>query len=405
MLVLAALLAAAAPVTAPAPPGVEVAIVWWEPVEAEEEGDLALRQQLREALAEQLDIPVEAVRDRAFEDARALAPHRQSRELAELHGQLREELDGADLDFRAGRFEAAQARASAVLERLHARPDLPGAAASAREAHLLSAKLAWAAADFERAEQELAAALDLDPRAQLSSREAPPGLIERYAELQTRLLGSESTWTAPELRWGDAGPPERFEIELDGVQGMRTLPPGPHFVRVRVPGHAALARWQDTGQAIELAQLQPLLGPDVTRSSAEICALLGLERLVIAAAREGRLALQVRDCTAAHGAPWFADELGPGALSNGLAQALAGPFDQSDPGLLDAWPPLVDSGPILPPPEEPPPRPWFRKGWIWGTSVGALALVSGAVAAGVLLGGARGPAGLDVDADDFIGAP
>src|SRR5690606_37041392 len=107
--------------------------------------------------------------------------------------------------YRAGRFDEAQALLEHTLTSLHDHPALPGAAASAREAHLLAARIAWARGRTDDAERALGDALRLDPEARLAARQAPPELIERYRSLQASLLASrEHGWVTPRLLVADA---------------------------------------------------------------------------------------------------------------------------------------------------------------------------------------------------------
>jgi hypothetical protein len=90
-------------------------------------------------------------------------------------------------------------------------------------------------------------------------------------------------------------------------------------------------------------------------------------------------------------------------LGSLLATVLVGEFAGERATLADAWP-LLAAPPVVTPPlaDTPPRKPWFRKGWVWGTSVGALALVGGAIATGVVLAATPSSPRIEIDADDFI---
>jgi hypothetical protein len=54
--------------------------------------------------------------------------------------------------------------------------------------------------------------------------------------------------------------------------------------------------------------------------------------------------------------------------------------------------------------EPDPKKPWYRRGWIWGASVGTAGAIAAGVVAGVLLGGRQQPSSsLNIDANTFIG--
>jgi hypothetical protein len=325
---------------------------------------------------------------------------------------VRANLDSADDAYREGRFDAALVELTAALTTLHDHPALPGAAASAREAHLLAAKIAWARADRTAAELALGEALRLDPEAQLSVREAAPELVARYLELQTQLLaGRESTWMQPTITLatlaeaGVEGPRADdldspiLEIEIDAVPGLRPVPPGPHFIVVYRDGHEPVAAWHDVANPWVLAPAKPRLADDPDQTMAEVCEVLGLDILILAERRDALVGLQALRCGVGLGPMWSGP---PEQLQAGVARALAGPFDGDGLTLMGEW--LVEVHTPLTPTIVDPPRPWFRRGWIWGTSAGVTAAIVGGVVAGVLLSNRESPPPmLDIDSNDFIG--
>lgn len=358
-----------------------------------------LRAALRDAIAEQLGRPAAAVPDHAVDRARTAIAHAVPVELRAVHREVRAGLDRADAGFRAGEFADTKAELGAVLSTLRSDPLVPGAAASAREAHLLAARVAWAQGDVAAAEAALAEALRLDPEAELSARRAPPGLVERYVAQRRQLLDGRAGWPTPELSDFD-------RVEIDGVPGLRPVPPGEHLFVVRRDGHEPIAQWRDASSPWTVPESRERLtsaDPDDQATLERVCDAAQLDVLVLAERRAARVGLQAHRCGRGLGEPWF----GPRErLAEGVAAVLGpGEYDGDTIALVGAWPPPVDltSPPVDGPPLGPAPRPWYRKGWIWGTSVAVAGIVAGSVAAGVLIGPAGGGRPVQVDADDFIG--
>jgi hypothetical protein len=386
----------------PATPSV-VAVQW----RGGQEPDEDLRRSVREAIAAHDGRPASAVSDRALERARVAVARELPATLRSLRVDVRASLDRADAAYREGRFDDALTQLDAALATVHETPALPGAAASAREAHLLAAKIAWARPDPATAELALNDALRLDPEAQLSVREAAPELVARYLELQRQLLERrESAWIMPTItldQLGSEGPRATdpiTEIEIDAVPGLRPVPPGSHFVVVYRDGHEPIAAWHDVAQPWLLAPAKPRLADDPDTTITEVCEVLGLDVLILAERRDARVGLQGFRCGDGFGPVWAGT---PEQLDRGATQALAGPFDGPTLALAGEWPAVVI---VAPPPlvDGPPPRPWYRRGWIWGTSAGVAAAIVGGVVAGVVLANREPqPPTLDVDSNDFIG--
>jgi hypothetical protein len=256
----------------PAPPPA-IAVQW-----REAEPDEQLRRSVRDAVAAHDDRAPNTISDRALEQARVAVSRELSIELRSVRVEVRAILDRADATYREGRFDDALIELATALTTLHDHPALPGAAASAREAHLLAAKIAWARADPTAAEQALGEALRLDPEAQLSVREAAPELVARYLELQAELLaGRGSTWIQPTITLAEAGTegPRAAdpiaEIEIDAVLGLRPVPPGPHFIVVYRDGHEPVAAWHDVTNPWVLTPAKPRLADDPDRTMARVC--------------------------------------------------------------------------------------------------------------------------------------
>lgn len=391
-------------VMGPAPSQPSAIAVHWQLRSDQGPPDDSLRVSVREQVAARDGRPVAAVQDRALARARVAVAYELPAALGERHRLLRRELDDADAAYREGRFEHARATLTQVLEQLHEAPELPGAAASAREAQLLTAKLAWADGQLELAELALTAALRIDPEAQLSVREAAPELVASYYAIQTTLLaGREQEWIVPQL--SDSSDSE-VSVEIDGVPGLRAVPPGSHFLVVRRDGHEGVAAWRSVDQpwALPAARERISDAPVLTVETIEaVCEALALEVLLLAERRDRQLGLQAHRCGVGFGPRWT----GPReALADGIRVALDGPFADAASSLADEWPgTLIEEAPLGPEPiDDVPPRPWYRRGWIWGTSAGAVVAIAGGVAAGVLLGAREPPPStLDIDAGKFIG--
>jgi hypothetical protein len=379
--------------------------VHWRMGDAEhpsEDPDESLAVSLRERLAGLDGRPSAAVRDRALTRARVAVSHERPAAVRAIHGRVRVLLDGADAAFREGRFDEAEQAIASVLTELAGHPELPGAAAIAREAWLLSAALAWSASDHDRADQALRAALVLDPEALLSTRRVRPELVARYEAIQDELLGSRETWIEPSI---SAAAGTEIEIEIDGVAGLRRVPPGEHFVVVYRDGHEPVARLQEVSEAWTVEAGRERIAdvdPDQQTQAEALCSTLELDLLVVAERRGPQIGLQAHRCGEGFGPRWIGERE---RLASGVAAIVAGPFDAEQATLAGVWPASViaDEPRIARVDEPTPTRPWYRKGWIWGTSVGVAAVVGGAIATGVVLGSATARPGLVVDANDFIG--
>ena len=361
--------------------------------------DASLRLAVRDALAAVDGRPIEAVPEHALDRARVAVSREQPARVRTQRAELRAGLDAADAAFRQGRFAEARDSLDALLASVQAHPQIPGAAASAREAHLLQARIAWAAGDVALAELALSDALRLDPEARLAARRAPPELVERWRALQTTLLAArERGWVTPDLG-GDLG---GVEIEIDGVIGLRPVPPGPHFVVVYRDGHEPVAAWRELELAWEVPAAAERISQDPNVEHEAICRALALDVLVLAERRGPRVGLEGYRCGVGFGPVWSGNREG---IAAGVQAILAGPFAGAGSGLAGRWSvPVTVSRPSEPRASDPVPRPWYRRGWIWGTGAGVATAIAGGVVAGVLLGG-RDPAGpsLEIDADTFLG--
>lgn len=364
-----------------------------------ESPDEPLRLSVREAIAKLDGRPREAVPDQALARARVAASREYPATIRELRAQLRVNLDDADAAYRAGHFADAEALLELTLDSLHDHPELAGAAASAREAHLLAARIAWARGELGEAERALGDALRLDPEARLAARQAPPELIERYQALQTNLLGSrEHDWITPQI--SIAADPS-VSVEIDGVPGLRPVPPGNHFMVVFRDGCELEAAWRSPDLEWAVPDPRERISSDPDAEHEAMCRALALELLVLAERRGASVGLQGYRCGRGYGPRWS----GPREqLAAGARIVVAGPFEAATASLAGRWSALVIE-PVVDPVTEPdPPRPWYRRGWIWGTSAGVAAAIVGGVVTGVVLGARQQPStSLEIDANTFIG--
>lgn len=242
-------------------------------------------------------------------------------------------------------------------------------------------------------------ALRLDPEARLAARHAPPELIERYQALQAALLeGRERDWITPQISIANE---PGVSVEIDGVPGLRAVPPGPHFMIVQRDGCELAGAWRelDDEWTVPAARERISTDPDVQHEA--ICQALALDLLVLAERRGASVGMQSYRCGVGYGPLWSGprERLGAGATT-----ILAGPFEQAKASLPGRWSaPAIESviDPVI---DDQPRKPWYRRGWIWGTSAGAAGVIVGGVVAGVLLGGRQQPASsLEIDTDTFIG--
>jgi hypothetical protein len=366
-----------------------------------EAADETLRLAVREALAGVDGRWPEAVPDQALERARVAVSRELPATTRELRADLRRSIDEADAAYREGRFTEVRGLIDETLASLRANPQLPGAAASARELHLLAARLAWAAGDAAIAEQALLEALRLDPEAALAARRAPPELVERYQALQAELEARrESDWVSPRLIVDGRVLGADAEVEIDGLPGLRPVPPGPHFVLVFRDGHEPVAAWRELDSPWTVPAAAERITTDLDVEHENICRALALDRLILAERRGPVVGLQGYECGVGFGPLWSGNREG---LQTGAALVLAGPFDAERSSLAGSW--TRAGEPVSAPVDEAidERRPWHRRGWIWGTAAGATAVIVGGVVAGVLLGGRERPRpSLDIDADTFL---
>ncbi len=374
------------------------------------------QQRLGAAVAAALGIPEETVVQDALIEARRLEAYRLSGDEVQEISDLEARVELAVALFRAGDLRAASAQTDVVLERLRQRPGLPMASSMAWRLRVLQGRIAWTQADDEATTSAWRAAIALDPQARLSGREVPPDVIASYEAARQQVLGERRRWPTPAFEGASV---DGAEVEIDGVGGLRPVPPGEHFVVVRWPGAAARAR-VTRGGSVELQAPEVVVprGLPTTPAAAEaVCDRLDLELLVLARLREGRLGVQGYACGGgAFGEVWYSDEaLDAHRDLSALVEARWDPssFEATAGVLLDPrpWPqpeppaPGATTQPSAPPEmagsgleDRTPRKPWFRRPWIW---VVAGVVVAGAVTTGVLLGTRESTASVVVT-DDFL---
>lgn len=370
------------------------------------------QQRLAEAVADVYGVPAQQVLQDAIVQARRLEAHRLPPDAAREISDLQARVDLAVAQFRAGDLPSAATQADVVLDRLRQRPGLPMAASMAWQLHVLHGRIAWTRADDAATEAAWRSAIAVDPTAQLSGREVPPDVIRSYESVRAQVLAERARWETPTFAGASV---QGAQIEIDGVGGLRPVPPGEHFVVVHWPGARARAAMFD-GSPIPLPEPDVVVPPALPRdeSAAEsICDRLQLDVLVMARIRDGRLGVQAYACGGDFGEPWYSEGPTDDGGTLGLLEGGWEPqrFGQERGVLLDPqpWPEPEPEGPDEPtltptpgpgpgPDVVPPPKPWYRRAWVW-VLVGGV--VAGAVTTGVVLG-TREPTSSVVVTDDFL---
>lgn len=361
-----------------------------------------------------MGVPPEQVLQDAVVEARQLESYRLPSDAAREISDLQARVDLAAAQFRAGDPQAAGSQADLVLERLRGRPELPMASSMAWQLHVLRGRIAWTQADDAQTEAAWRAAIAVDPDAMLSGREVPPDVIASYESVRAQVLSERSQWRPPTF---EGFSKEGAQIEIDGIGGIRPVPPGEHFVVVHWPGAAPQSAIFDGAPVpLEVPEVTlPAALPKTRRSAEQVCDRLELDVLVMARVREGRVGVQAYGCGGSFGAPWYSEgpSDAPAALAS-LAEAGWDPqgFEDERGVLLDAepWPepapeevPVPEPGFVRVDPSEGgdelrPTKPWFRRAWIWVVVGG---VVAGAVTTGVVLG-TRDPPSSVVVTDEFL---
>lgn len=393
---------------APPPASQTVGVAWHEQATV----DVGAQQRLVEAAVDELGLPPEAVVRGAVREARRRRAYRISRNEAERLSDLQARLDLAAARFRAGAFDAAADDGALLLERLEDSAALPGISRLAWQVHLLLARIAMVGGDLAAAEVELQLAAALDPTARLSTRRVPPDVAAAYETQRRELLARRDEWQGFEFSADVGG----AQVEIDGVVGLRPVPPGQHYVVLRWPGAAPRGVVATVGAPLDVER-PPIDVPadlPVDRASAQrICDELELDELVVARVRRRRVGVQTFVCGRGFGPVWYSVGTADGEASwEGLRDAgvlvpAAGNQGRLRSVLLDAAPwPKPPAPPILDRPTisdggdgEVAKKPWFRRAWVW-VLIGSV-VVAG-VTTGVVLGTQSPTRSVVVDGDEFL---
>ncbi|MEM9460361.1 MAG: hypothetical protein AAGF11_39685 [Myxococcota bacterium] len=308
--------------------------------------------------------------------------------------------------YRAGELEQAQAGLTTLLSQVRADPVVPGAATVAWRAHVLRGQLAWAQGDTQGLDAAVAAAVALDPGATLSTRQVPPPVAEAYERQRAAIEADRARWPTLEISSPRQGP---WAVEIDGVPGWRSVPPGEHLVVVRRPGRVPVGAVVDPSVPWSIPEAPAVLeaGLPRTREAAQqVCEHAALGWLLLVRVRDGRLGLQRYTCGEGFGPPWYQQRDG---VPPGLGQMLEVPEQgwSAEPVLHreDPWPrlePAPNAAPavvmMLPDGSARTPRARLRRAWPWLLIGG---VVAGAVVVGVVVGTDPG-ANLAVDGNSFL---
>lgn len=389
---------------APPGPSTRVGLAWHDQATV----DAADQQRVAAEVGRAFGVPPEQVLQDAIVLARRLEAYRLDPAAAREISDLQARVDLAIAQFRAGDLPAAAAQADVVLDRLRQRPGLPMASSMAWRLHVLRGRIAWTRADDDATAEAWRAAIAVDPQAQLSGREVPPDVVASYETVRAEVLANRASWVVPSFETVDI---DGAQVEVDGIGGLRPVPPGEHFVVVHWPGAASRAGVFD-GQPLTLEAPEVMVPADLPRTRAaaqRICERLELDVLVMARRRGARFGVQSYACGDDFGQPWYSEGAALDALTDadwdtrryeGERGVLLDPAPWPEPA-----PPLVADvgeplGPIRPGGGDAvqPAKPWFRRAWIW---VVAGSLVAGAVTTGVVLG-TREPSSSVVVTDDFL---
>lgn len=361
----------------------------------------ALQQRLVDELALRAGMRREAVVADASSLARARVTLELPRSSLDQMAGWRSMLDEASAAYRAGQLPTARSAVEGLLQTVLNAPVVPGAAALAWRAQVLRAQLSWAEGDADGLERALAAAVALDPEATPSTRQVPPPVVEAYVRQQAAVLAELAQWPHLEIE-GPPGVP--MAVEIDGVPGRRTVPPGDHLVVVRRPGRPPVGAVVSTGIPWVVPDDAPRIHPGLPQdheAAQRLCEHTGVGWFVLARLRDDRLGLQRYSCGQGFGAAWYEASDG---WAPGLDHVLAA-------GRFDAAAVLHEDGPWPAIPSPPQPRPVMfasgsyasprerlRRVLPWLLISGAIA---GAVTVGVLVGGEPRP-DLAIDGKGFV---
>jgi hypothetical protein len=390
-----------------APPATSrVGVVWHDQATVAHDA----RQRLVRALLEDVGLPREAIVPEADLRARVAVAYGFSSDLADRAALLDVALTGAAASYRAGEIEAATTALERIEASLRADPGIAAAAPLMVRAAVLRAQIAWTQGDDEAVEAALGLAVALDPDRHLSTRRVPPPIARVHERLRGDALASSASWEPITV----VGAGADVQVDIDGRPSPGAVPPGEHFVVVRRPGFPPVAALVAAGGRVTLPSGErPLIEPGLPRDRAAaeaVCEAADVERILLARQRGFRVAVQAYACGQGFGAARFSDDDEPAAIVATAAGDL-GDARLSGRLHLDApWPAVVraalePAGPVSGPdrgPDVVPPKPWFRRVWVWALVGG---VVAGAVTTGAVLGTRSPSKTLQVDTDTFTNPP
>lgn len=351
----------------------------WHPQATAEAAD---HQRLVEAVASELGVDQSDVLDHALTRARRVIAHQIDVLVVETALRLDRRLREADLAFRHRQLDTARELATEVWEGLDDVALAPSVVRLAIRCQLLLARTAWTQGDSEETLRHMEVAIRLDPEGRLSTRRVPPDFADAFADVRRRVNAQRDTWT-----WPSWGIPAGAAVEIDGIVGLRPIPPGRHVVTVRRMGVVPVGvmldgpddPWVVPEADVRLRETVPIASSD----QVEMCSMLGIEDYLLVDRRSGGWALQRTHCGHGRGQPVF---VGNDALRSGVMAAIRSDVRDQEPPFMRPWP-VTSSNPEpkrsgVPAPNDGP-RPWYRRAWIW-VLVGTV--VAGAVAGGVVAG-------------------
>lgn len=362
-----------------------------------------LQQRLVQEVATAAGIETGDVERDVVGRARWIVAFEVGRTRAQGHARARADLDAAADAYRSGDLTGASAAVARLLQSLVVDPVVPGTAALVWRAHVLRARIAHTQGDDAALTSALRDALVLDPEAVLSTRDVPPAVAQRHAVLQRELLAGRSQWVTPRVTLPKGVVDPTLHVEIDGVPGLRPVPPGRHLLVARRAGMAPVGEHADVtgGWSVPSARRRLAPGLPVRGEAAQtVCDGTEVDTLVLARTRGDRLGLQAYRCDEGYGDTWYGTAA---TLPAGVQHVLGATrwAAKRSPLLEDArWVPTPRVRPQQPVdrPQAPEKTRWYQRAWVW-LVIGSVVLAGAAT--GVALGTTSSRAAVTVDGDSF----